>query len=68
MTAKRTFTFSTRAIPLIAAYQRLFPALFRTRRKMPAGLRAHARYPEELFRVQAEHVSHVSHAQSAVVL
>jgi uncharacterized membrane protein (UPF0182 family) len=40
--------------PLIGAYQRLFPKLFRAESEMPADLRAHARYPEVLFRVQAE--------------
>ncbi|HEY2014276.1 MAG TPA: UPF0182 family protein [Bryobacteraceae bacterium] len=40
--------------PLIAAYQRLFPDLFRPASEMPADLRAHARYPEVMFRIQAE--------------
>jgi len=40
--------------PIIAAYQNLFPALFQPASEMPADLRAHARYPEILFSVQAE--------------
>ncbi len=40
--------------PLIGAYRRLFPSLFKSESEMPADLRAHARYPETLFRVQAE--------------
>ncbi|MBZ5583905.1 MAG: UPF0182 family protein [Acidobacteriia bacterium] len=40
--------------PIIAAYQRLFPDLFRPASQMPPDLRAHARYPETLFRIQAE--------------
>ncbi len=40
--------------PLIAAYQHLFPDLFLPASAMPADLRAHARYPETLFRIQAE--------------
>jgi hypothetical protein len=40
--------------PIINAYQQLFPDLFRPASAMPADLRAHARYPETLFRVQAE--------------
>ena len=40
--------------PLIAAYQQLFPDLFLPSSRMPADLRAHARYPETLFRIQAE--------------
>jgi uncharacterized protein len=40
--------------PLIAAYQNLFPDLFRPASEMPADLRRHARYPETLFNVQAD--------------
>jgi hypothetical protein len=39
---------------LIQAYAHLFPDLFQKASAMPADLRAHARYPETLFRVQAE--------------
>jgi uncharacterized membrane protein (UPF0182 family) len=40
--------------PLIAAYQNLFPELFLPASAMPADIRAHTRYPETLFRIQAE--------------
>ncbi len=40
--------------PLIQAYQRLFPSLFSPYSEMPADLRAHARAPEQMFRIQAE--------------
>jgi uncharacterized protein len=40
--------------PIIGAYQHLFPSLFKPAFAMPADLRAHARYPEMLFRAQAE--------------
>ena len=40
--------------PLIAAYDKLFPNLFRPESEMPADLRRHARYPEILFRIQSE--------------
>ncbi|MDQ6704481.1 MAG: UPF0182 family protein, partial [Acidobacteriota bacterium] len=40
--------------PVILAYKNLFPELFHAESEMPADLRAHARYPEILFRVQAE--------------
>ncbi|MGE5646642.1 MAG: UPF0182 family protein [Acidobacteriota bacterium] len=40
--------------PIIRAYQQLFPDLFQPFSAMPAELRAHARYPEALFRTQAE--------------
>ncbi len=39
---------------LIQAYGRLFPTLFKPFSAMPSDLRAHARYPETLFNVQAE--------------
>jgi uncharacterized membrane protein (UPF0182 family) len=39
---------------LIQAYAKLFPNLFKPSSAMPEDLRAHARYPETLFRVQAE--------------
>jgi uncharacterized membrane protein (UPF0182 family) len=40
--------------PIIRAYQRLFPNLFHPQTEMPADIRAHARYPETMFRLQAE--------------
>jgi len=40
--------------PVIEAYRSLFPTLYEDVSKMPDTLRAHARYPEELFRVQSE--------------
>ena len=40
--------------PVMRAYQHLFPKLFTPGAEMPADLRAHARYPEFIFRVQAE--------------
>lgn len=40
--------------PILAAYRKLFPKLFLPKSAMPPDLRAHARYPETMFRVQAE--------------
>ncbi len=40
--------------PIIAAYRRLFPILFKDAAVMPAGLRKHVRYPELLLRLQAQ--------------
>jgi uncharacterized membrane protein (UPF0182 family) len=40
--------------PVLAAYARIFPGLFRPFAEMPADLRRHVRYPEGLFLVQAE--------------
>ena len=42
------------ADPIIRAYQQLFPRLFLPFSAMPADLKAHARYPEIFFSVQAE--------------
>ena len=39
--------------PIIAAYRGIFPSLFKDASAMPAGLRAHVRYPELLLKVQA---------------
>jgi uncharacterized membrane protein (UPF0182 family) len=40
--------------PIIQAYENVFPKLFRSASEMPPDLRRHARYPEVLFRTQAE--------------
>jgi uncharacterized protein len=40
--------------PIIAAYQRVFPSLFKDAAAMPAELRKHVRYPELLLGLQAE--------------
>jgi uncharacterized membrane protein (UPF0182 family) len=40
--------------PIVAAYARIFPTLFTPYDQMPQGLRAHLRYPEDLFSVQAD--------------
>ena len=38
--------------PLIRSYQKAFPSLFTDGSKISDALRAHLRYPEDLFRVQ----------------
>ena len=38
--------------PIVTAYQKAFPALFAGIDEMPAVLKAHWRYPEDLFRTQ----------------
>jgi uncharacterized protein len=40
--------------PIIAAYRRIFPSLFKDASEMPPGLRKHVRYPELLLEMQAE--------------
>nr|MBA2621438.1 UPF0182 family protein [Acidobacteriota bacterium] len=52
------------ADPIIAAYRASFPALFKNADEMPAGLRAHVRYPETLIKTQAD-VFGLYHTQSA---
>ena len=40
--------------PIIQAYANLFPKLFKPMEAMPSSIRAHARYPELIFNIQAE--------------
>jgi uncharacterized membrane protein (UPF0182 family) len=40
--------------PIIAAYRRIFPTLFKDASAMPAALRSHVRYPEMLLALQAD--------------
>jgi uncharacterized membrane protein (UPF0182 family) len=49
-----TFYVFDREDPIIAAYRRIFPGLFKDAALMPAGLRKHVRYPELLLKLQAE--------------
>ena len=39
--------------PLIRSYMEIFPDLFRPKEDMPEALRAHVRYPSDLFEIQA---------------
>ncbi len=52
--------------PLVAAYRRTFPALFKDAGEMPAGMRAHVRYPETLIKTQSE-VFGLYHTQNAAM-
>ena len=40
--------------PIIAAYRRIFPSLFKDASAMPPALRKHVRYPELLLKLQAD--------------
>lgn len=40
--------------PMLAAYRRIFPGLFKPLNAMPADLRQHIRYPQDLLQIQAE--------------
>ena len=53
-TGKMTLFVFDPSDPIIQAYERLFPKLFLPASEMPADLRRHARYPEAIFRAQAE--------------
>lgn len=52
--------------PLIRAYAAIFPTLFAPWEEMPDGLRAHLRYPEGLFIIQAE-MNNTYHMQDPTV-
>ena len=49
-----TFYVADAADPIVATYRRIFPALFKPFHAMPPDLQKHIRYPEDLFRIQAQ--------------
>jgi uncharacterized membrane protein (UPF0182 family) len=49
-----TFYVFDRRDPIINAYRRVLPEMFKGASEMPANLRRHIRYPEDIFTVQAE--------------
>ena len=52
-TGKVTAYMSDETDPIIRTYAKAFPGVFRASKEMPAEFRAHVRYPEDLFRIQA---------------
>jgi uncharacterized membrane protein (UPF0182 family) len=48
-----TFYLADPDDPLVRTLDRIFPAFFRPLAEMPAGLRVHLRYPEQLFAIQS---------------
>jgi hypothetical protein len=52
-TGKMTFYVMDPNDPIIETYEKAFPGMFTPSSKMPADLRAHLRYPEDIFTVQA---------------
>ena len=54
------------ADPIARTYQRIFPALFKPFAAMPPDLQTHIRYPEDLFRIQAQ-VFQAYHMEAADV-
>ncbi|HVV38262.1 MAG TPA: UPF0182 family protein [Acidimicrobiales bacterium] len=51
-TGKMTFYRFDTKDPVALAYSKIFPKLFTDASQMPDALRAHLRYPEDLFRIQ----------------
>ena len=52
--------------PILQTYMRIFPGVFKDLSLMPASLRAHLRYPETLFKVQANMLKTFHMTDSAV--
>ena len=52
-TGKMTFYVMDPNDPIIETYEKAFPGMFTSSSKMPTDLRAHLRYPEDIFTVQA---------------
>ncbi len=48
-----SFYVADESDPLIQTYSKIFPGMFKPLSDMPAGLRGHIRYPEDLFMIQA---------------
>ncbi|MSS73211.1 MAG: UPF0182 family protein [Candidatus Latescibacteria bacterium] len=51
-TGAMNFYVSDPEDPLIRSYQKIFPGLFQPMERMPEGIRAHLRYPTDLFKIQ----------------
>ena len=49
-----TFYVFDSSDPVLGAYRGIFPSLFKDAALMPADLRKHVRYPEKLFKLQAD--------------
>lgn len=49
-----SFYLADAADPIARTYARIYPGLFQPLAAMPADLRAHVRYPEDLFTLQAQ--------------
>ena len=54
------------ADPIVRTYQRIFPNLFKPFAAMPSDLQKHIRYPEDLFRIQAQ-IYQAYHMEAAEV-
>ncbi len=65
-TGKMTFYVMTPHDPIIETYEKAFPGMFTPAAKMSSELRAHLRYPEDIFALQATMFGryHIVRAQS----
>ena len=65
-TGKMTFYVMDPNDPIIRTYEKAFPGMFTPASKMSAELKAHLRYPEDIFTVQATMYGryHITNAQS----
>jgi uncharacterized protein len=65
-TGKMTFYVMTPHDPIIETYEKAFPGMFTPANKMSSELRAHLRYPEDIFALQATTYGryHIVRAQS----
>jgi uncharacterized membrane protein (UPF0182 family) len=53
-TGETTFYVADPDDPIIQCWSKIFPKMFRPMSAMPAALRIHIRYPEDLFMIQAD--------------
>lgn len=53
-TGELSFYMANTNDPIIKTYQKIFPQLYKDIKAMPDDLKAHIRYPEDLFGIQAE--------------
>ncbi|HRW12487.1 MAG TPA: UPF0182 family protein [Syntrophomonas sp.] len=53
-TGELSFYMADENDPIIKTYQQIFPQLYKSIAEMPAGLKSHIRYPEDLFSIQAD--------------
>jgi len=53
-TGEMKFYLADTSDPIIKTYSKIFPGLYRPLDQLPDGLKAHLRYPEDIFSIQVE--------------
>lgn len=53
-TGEMLFYLADTSDPIIKTYSKIFPGLYRPLDQLPDGLKAHLRYPEDIFSIQAD--------------